>query len=37
VSATPAGADSAAGRTRPAPNLQAIDLAVEKANDREDR
>jgi hypothetical protein len=36
VSSASARGDCTAGKTRPAPNLKAIDLAVEKAQDHED-
>jgi hypothetical protein len=36
VSSGSAHADGAAGRTRPAPNLHAIDAAVERAQKRND-
>jgi hypothetical protein len=36
VSSASARADCTAGKTRSAPNLKAIDVAVEKALDRDD-
>jgi hypothetical protein len=34
VTVSPARAESAAARTRPAPDLEAIDVAVERSGDR---
>jgi hypothetical protein len=37
VSSSSARADSTAGRARQAPNLEAIDIAVERAKARDDK
>jgi hypothetical protein len=37
VSSAAARADCTAGKARPAPNLKAIDLAVEQAQDRDEK